>query len=307
MIETRWNQTAQLKEAAMRRLLVLGWLIGLGSQGFAGDFDVPTLRGATAYAPPAPEFSFVPGVPTYRRWSGPYAGGSFGYGMSNMDFSGASRSLLEYQLRLLTLENEQHVSQWPVLGRADNHSTTYGGFVGYNSQWDDVVLGVELNYNSSNYFANVPGQPLSRLVPAGGNTYAVTVDGSASMRITDYGAAKVRAGYIMNTFMPYVTAGFAFGRADVARSARVFGAENPPAGYPAVPCDPLAGCVAFDYSSSESKKAAWIYGWTIGGGVDYMLLQNVFLRTEVEHSDFAKTFGIKSTVTTGRVGAGIKF
>ena len=30
-------------------------------------------------------------------------------------------------------------------------SSGFGGFVGYNSQWDDVVIGVELNYTHGNF------------------------------------------------------------------------------------------------------------------------------------------------------------
>ncbi len=33
-----------------------------------------------------------------------------------------------------------------MLGKESVHGSGIGGFIGYNSQWDDVVLGVELNY-----------------------------------------------------------------------------------------------------------------------------------------------------------------
>jgi outer membrane immunogenic protein len=294
----RRNQNpATWKRAVMRRLLVLVSMIGLGSQALAGDFDIPTLRGTSTYAGTVPEFSYVPAAPRYMRWSGFYGGANVGYGMSNMDFSRATQALAAFELRVLTLENEQHVSQWQVLGKKDNHSTSYGGFAGYNSQWDDVILGVELNYNASNYFADAPNNPLGRRVPAGGNTYDVLVSGSASMHITDHGTARARAGYVMQNIMPYVTAGFAFGRADIAHSVTVSGQEITPDGT----------VTPFSFSASESKKEAWIFGWSVGGGVEFMMLPNVFVRTEVEHSDFTRVYGIKSTVTTGRVGGGIKF
>src|SRR5262245_31905613 len=121
MISKR-NQGCATKEAVMRRLLVLVWLIGLGVQAAAGDFDIPTLRGTSTYAPgytppgALPEFGYVPAAPRYLRWSGFYAGGQAGYGVSNIDFTRATQALAAVELRVLTLENEQHVSQWEVLG-----------------------------------------------------------------------------------------------------------------------------------------------------------------------------------------------
>ena len=39
------------------------------------------------------------------------------------------------------------VSQWPILGTTDRRDVSYGGFIGYNTQWENVILGVEPNYN----------------------------------------------------------------------------------------------------------------------------------------------------------------
>jgi opacity protein-like surface antigen len=141
-----------------------------------------------------------------------------------MDFSGATESLIAFMLRELALEEEDRPSQWQVLGSVDTTGRSWGGFVGYNSQWDDVIVGIDVHYNKAGFRGNAPASPISRLVSAGGNTYAVTVDGAASMRITDFGVARVRAGWIAGNFLPYATVGLAVGRADVSRSARVFGA-----------------------------------------------------------------------------------
>ena len=194
-----------------------------------------------------------------------------------------------------------------MLGKASKSGTSFGGFVGFNTQWEDAVVGFDLNYNRGELFSFAPADPLSRVTSAGGNSYNVTVSGDASMRITDYASARVRGGWVAGNFMPYATLGFALGRADVSRTATVSGAENPPAGYPTVACDPLAGCVPFSFTSTESKKGAFIYGWSVGGGIDMLLMKNAFLRAEFEYISFTKVYGIEAQISTARVGAGLKF
>src|SRR5438552_15824645 len=124
----------------MRRSLIAIWLIALISNACAGEFELPTLRGSTP---------FVPAPPIYDRWSGYYFGGQISKSGALVDFSRATRSLVSFSLRELALETVDHVSQWEVLGKPSVSGTGFGGFAGYNSQWDEVVLGVELNYSRS--------------------------------------------------------------------------------------------------------------------------------------------------------------
>jgi outer membrane immunogenic protein len=293
------GSSPRIKEIDMRRWFVAALcLLGSGAQALAGDFDVPTLRGSTA---------FIPAPPSYTPWGGVYFGGQVGRAGSEMNFEGATQSLISYLLRTTALENEQHPSEWGVLGRAHNSGQSYGGFVGYNTQWSDVVVGIDLHYNRSSFFANAPVSPITRVVSAGGNAYYVNVSGDASMRITDYGSARLRGGWTIGNFLPYATVGFALGRADVTRTAHVSGAENPPTGYPSVPCDPLTGCVAFNFSASDGVQSAFIYGWSAGGGLDVMLMPNFFVRAEYEYVSFVKLQGIEAKINTARVGAGVKF
>jgi opacity protein-like surface antigen len=283
----------------MRRWFVVALsLLSCATPAFAGDFEMPTLRGSTA---------FIPAQPTYTRWDGFYFGGQVGHSSTGMNFSGATESLISYLLRTTALENEQHPSEWGVLGKSFVTGSNSGGFVGYNTQWADAIVGIDLNYSRGSFFANAPVAPIARVVSAGGNTYYVNIAGDASMRIIDYGSARLRGGWAIGNFLPYATLGFAVGRADVTRSAQVSGAENPPAGYPTVACDPLTGCVAFSYSASDARNGAFIYGWSAGGGLDVLLMPNFFVRAEYEYLSFTKIQGIEARISTARVGAGIKF
>jgi outer membrane immunogenic protein len=276
----------------MRRLLAALALMGFVSDAIAGEFEMPTLRGSTAYE----ETPFVVGTPSYQRWSGFYAGGEIGYGSAHVDFSKATQSLIAFQLRELALENQQHPSMWEILGQKDTASTSYGGFIGYNSQWDDVVLGVELNYSTANFLATAPNSPINRATSAGGNAYQVLISGAGTMNITDYGTARARAGYIMKNFMPYAFVGLAVGRADIRRSVTVSGVES--AGGTSTP---------FSFTGSETKNGAWLTGWAAGGGIDVLIMPNVFLRGEYEYASFAGVSGIKASTSTARVGAGFKY
>ncbi|MCC6888313.1 MAG: outer membrane beta-barrel protein [Hyphomicrobiales bacterium] len=278
----------------MRWFVVAGCLLASVTCAHAQDFDMPTLRGSSP---------FIPEAPRYTRWAGFYAGGQLGYTSSEMNFAGATEDLIAYLLRATALENEQRPSEWGVLGKVSPSGTSFGIFAGYNSQWSDVIVGIDLHYNRSDFFSVAPVSPISRSVTAGGNSYAVTIDGSASMRITDYGAARLRGGWIVGNFLPYATVGVAVGRADITRSARVSGTETVPCSPD--PCTPTV--TPFDFSTSEAKNAHFIYGWSAGGGLDVMLMPNLFVRGDFEYISFAKALGIKAETVTARVGAGLRF
>src|SRR5438132_184681 len=114
-------------------------MVGLGRNALAADLDY--LRGSSVVEPQ---------YETYDRWSGFYIGAQAGYSNVQMDFTNAAASLIASILRVSTLESGGHISQWPVLGRVDRRDVSWGGFMGYNSQWENVVLGVEANYNRAN-------------------------------------------------------------------------------------------------------------------------------------------------------------
>jgi len=279
----------------MRRCFVVLCLLGFVTHANAQDFDVPTLRGSSP---------FIPAAPKYARWSGFYVGGQIGRSSTEMDFKEATEGLMAQMLRQLAVENQHHVSQWGVLGTANPSGISYGGFFGYNTQWDDVIVGIDFHYNrASGFFANAPSDPISRAVAtANGVVYNLTAEGAASMRITDYGSARVRGGWVVGNFLPYATLGVAVGRANIFRSARVSGTETLPCTQPCVPV-----VTPFEFSASETKNAHFIYGWSAGVGVDIIVMPSFFVRAEFEYIGFTEAQGVKADMGTARVGAGVKF
>src|SRR5947209_5400540 len=131
-------------ENRMRRLLISFLLVpgicAAISSASAADYETPTLRGSD---------SFVPAFSTAccSRWAGIYAGGQIGTGVMSVDFSNASQSVIANMLRVTSLEAEAQVSTWQVLGKSDTHGRTWGGFVGYNTGWESLILGFEINYS----------------------------------------------------------------------------------------------------------------------------------------------------------------
>ena len=93
---------------------------------------------------------------------------------------------------------------WKSLGAANDNRDGFGGFAGYNSQWDDVVVGIEANYMHGGFRA---------LTSSTGYTYnpdftiASTTHSSALVRLSDFGSVRVRAGYAIDSYLPYVFAG----------------------------------------------------------------------------------------------------
>ena len=284
--------------AVMRRLLVAVALIATISDASAGDYDVPILRGSEPVAPIGP----VPPIgPVVSRWAGFFAGGQVGMSIASVDFSSATQSLVAHELRELALENDAHPSRWQVLGKGDTRSVAIGGFVGYNNPWECMIIGVDFNWSRINSFIDAPVSPITRVVaPSNGLLYATTINGAASMRILDYGVLRVRAGVDLGNVLPYAGIGAAIGRADVFRTATASGTEIDPSTNP-------PGVTPFSFTETEIKSGALIYGWSLSGGVDVMIMPNMFMRAEYEFVSFTPIYDIKASVSTGRLGLGFKF
>jgi opacity protein-like surface antigen len=297
----------------MRLLLVaLGLVGGLLSPAFAADYDLPILRGSE----PVPPVTTV-GPATFTRWSGFYFGGDFNYNFMNGDFSGATQPLLAFSLRNLTLEQEVQPSTIPVLGNGAANAFGGGGFLGYNTQWQDLIIGVEANYTHTNLNATAASSPLagtptspSRVFSAGGASYNVALFGTGNLNLTDYVEARARAGYVVGNLLPYGFVGVAVGRASysVTTSASVQQSTATPADFSCAGTGlATPTCQDFTFSNSAGQSNALLYGFSVGGGLDWALTQNIFVRGEFELVEFAPISSILVYIVSARVGAGLKF
>ncbi len=276
-------------ERMMRRILFAAVMMVGAAQG-ASAADLPILRGG---------FSEGLMPPPVVDWQGVYIGGHAGTGRSDMNFAGATRSVVERLLTNTVIENEARVSEWPLLGKESSRGNGIGGFIGYNSQWDDVLIGVELNYMHGTFGGEASGSMGRSYVTSDGYTYGVTSEGRARIAINDIGTIRARAGYVWGAFLPYIFGGVALGQADIERSARVYGVAVNAAAAPGFQTIP------FDYSATDMQKSHLLFGYTAGLGVDVNLMAGLFLRAEWEYIRF--TSSIDTNVNTVRAGLGYKF
>jgi outer membrane immunogenic protein len=272
-------------------------LLGLASPAAAADLDSTFLRGSETVGPG-----------TFTRWSGFYIGGEVGYGNANADFGQATAPGIAYSLRNTTLEASFAPSQWHMLGTANVSTPTYGGFIGYNTQWQDLILGVEANINRAGFNLKAPNNPIGRTTGAdsGGNAYTVAFDASGFVDTMEFATVRGRAGYVVGNFLPYGFFGLALGVANVAVTSTAT-IEEFTSGS-ALVCTAIAPCgFLAPVVSSFARNNEVLYGFTVGGGVDVALTANVFARLELEFDQFNPQPNILLTVATARVGAGFKF
>lgn len=173
-------------------------------------------------------------------------------------------------------------------GKVVGNGGLVGGTVGYNMQLpNNVVVGLEGDLA----WAQMK-KTKSFVSAAGVNTATDVVKGETNM----FGTLRGRAGYAVNGWlMPYVTGGLAVTQGKLSDR---FTLTSP------------AGAVLAATSDSKSKTRM---GWTVGGGAEALLTQNVSVKAEYLYADFGKTAyfagapKVKNDVQLGRIGLNYKF
>ena len=301
----------------IRLLTLCAAAVVIAGDALAADpFDDAVLRG-TYGDRPAVQPRYVPGPPVRYPWDGWYFGAHAGYTNAGFDLGNATASLLDHLLRDTVVG--QHVTAWTILESGSSSRVSYGGFIGKNIQLDDLVIGFEASYNVVSGgvgFSSIDtiGRSFNDDAGAPPNhhfIYNVTVGSNASARLTDYGTARVRAGVVLDNFLPYVFAGGAIGRVNVTRSATVAGVRvDVPDVVPPEDGGPIAPLPPAPFgpdSRGESRDGVIAYGYTAGLGLDIALMPNVFVRAEWEFIHFAPVMDVDIYVNTVRAGVGVKF
>ncbi len=271
-------------------LLALFLAAASGGPAAAADlFDTSFLRGSLGGGP--------------VRWDGVVMGGQLGYSNMNADFGNSTSSQIAFLLRDSALEDQFAPSGWTTLPNKLTSSKSFGAFLGYNMQWDDLVLGADIAYNRPQKLEPASSDSISRIVTLSGGAPidTVTINASSSIQLIDYGTFRGRAGYAFGQFLPYAVLGGAVGRFNYTTTSTVAVSQQTSPGPPPVviPFGPV--------TTTDSQTNKFGYGFLWGLGMDVAITPNIFLRGEWEYIAFNKVGDIRSTVNTGRVGLGVRF
>jgi outer membrane immunogenic protein len=254
----------------MRRFLLAAVMASTAASAQAAD--MPDFLRGTLPAGPAP----------VTNWQGVYIGGQASAGQAVSNVAPGINSDIESTFIPPTGTSYP----WQSLNAARSIAVGYGGFAGYNWQFDDVVVGVEGNYIHSGFHSVTTATGMI-LDPVTLNAASTTIN-TAAVNLTDFGSLRARAGYAFGCFLPYVFGGAAFGSQTVDR-------------YAAVSPQPIVPAL------TSNSRTDFVYGFSVGGGMDMMLVGGLFLRAEYEYTSLRARGSFESDVNSGRLGVGYKF
>jgi outer membrane immunogenic protein len=134
-----------------------------------------------------------------------------------------------------------------------------GGQIGYNYQLNTIVLGLE---------ADIDGASTSKSTSfTGATVLGTTLTTSASSRLDYLGTVRGRLGFTVTPmFLIYATGGLAYGGGSQSGSV-------------------LANGTGLAWNGSGDSTRV---GWTIGGGAEYALTQNISLKAEYLYYDLGR-------------------
>jgi outer membrane immunogenic protein len=170
------------------------------------------------YMPPPRAPAYVP----FFSWNGLYLGINAGYGWGRSRWTDTVTGA--------------------TTGHFDVNGPLVGGTVGYNLQVGGIVLGVEGDFA----WSGIKGSNAIVCAPV------------CETELTWLGTARGRAGYALDRFLPYLTAGAAFGE--------------------------VKGTVTGVGSFTDTKV-----GWTAGGGLEYAFAGNWSAKVEYLYVDLGKS------------------
>src|SRR5947207_2951999 len=172
-------------------------------------------------------------------WAGFYLGGQVGYGMDSVRWRNLGASAFFSPPNSLTLDRGSG-----VIG---------GGQLGYNFQYNRLVLGIEGSVSAADFDRSFA------------SPYFPATDVWSS-RLTWLTTVTGRVGYGFDNWLPYVKGGFAAGNVETSIQTSPFGVI--------------------------SQGSAVHSGWTLGGGVEFKIAPQFSLGLEFMHTDLGRSTDI---------------
>ncbi len=186
-----------------------------------------------------------------------------------------------------------------------DQQTHFGGFLGYNWLWEDVVVGLEFDYTHMKdklQFSDTYSDGRRR--DRGLFSDNINYTASARSKLGDFGILKLRMGYPIGRFLPYVTAGMVVGK------QRVSGTYT--STYTEYTLDAATGAITGINAGPTARnasigKAGYNLGGAFGAGLDVAVIDNLFLRAEYQWIGMTDYRGARTTANSFRLGAGVKY
>jgi outer membrane immunogenic protein len=197
--------------------------------GLALFASLLALGTAAAADLPAKMYTKAPAMaaPPPFSWTGFYVGGNVGYSWGRQDITVGGVSA----------------------GTVKVNGVIGGGQLGYNWQVNQIVLGLEADIQASGQKGDGTISPFA----------ALNVTTTYRDKLDWFGTLRGRLGYAADHWLPYVTAGWAFGHGNIS------GSSTAP--------------VSFSGSKNYS-------GWTVGGGLEWAFRNNWSAKLEYLYIDF---------------------
>ncbi|WKW49685.1 outer membrane protein [Rhodomicrobium lacus] len=217
-------------------------IVALSSSAFAADlYKGGSLKDAPVYEAPA-------------TWTGFYVGAHGGYAWNSIDFPGTP----------------SHANGGAP--RPDLEGGFVGGQIGYNYQYDKIVVGVVADISAANLEKTVRD----------GNYLTETTN------IDKFATVRAVLGYSFGNWLPYATIGY--GWADVSYKLSC----------PDAAAVPYGGCHYANYPARSAKDDQTIGALVYGGGLKYAISNRFSVGAEYLHFDAAdETFSYNAYAKWG--------
>lgn len=289
---------------AMATFATVSALTSAALPAFAADY--PVLRGTTSPSlPPPPQLQDDP-----APWDGFYFGGLAGYNAVAFNPGNSAASMVRNgPLFRNTYYEAQGASGNLQIPAYSARGSSFGGFAGYNMQVGEVVVGLEADYMRIGRTGSAVGGDIGRrFVNTDQSQRAnVTLSGTSSARLDDLVTLRARAGYVMGSFMPFVTGGLAIGFGQTSTTSRAdVGLQDSVGGAGTGVWAAEVAAVGSPETLTNARKNAFMGGITVGGGMEAMF-GGLIVRGEYLFTRLASQGGVAIDVNQARVGAGVKF
>ena len=260
-------------------------------------------------------------LPAYEasgpNWGGFYGGIHGGIGSTNFDGNSLARSEATRRLTGLNFLGSPSAGlpagpDMIQVGAIRSSPTIFGLFVGYQAQFEDAVVGFEMDYNrvgGGGGGSKTWTQPYALMYPSSlGFSDAFSQNVTVSARLQDYFTARLRAGWAYGRLMPYITVGVALARGSTSVTYN--------AGADRVDTDATDGIdwtrsftpiTAAPPLNTTSSPNATGFGFVAGGGLEALITDNIFVRGEYQYLRVPSLGGVALTLHTVRAGVGIKY